>query len=134
MKYDVYYPDYLSHAGIKGMKWGVRRYQNKDGTLTPKGKKRYSNREITKEKNQFYDKTYKELYNKYEKTNRPVAADRAHAQAKKLNAKHLVDTYGKERMDKYYESERKKLIAAGNFLVGSMAALSVVALVGNKIG
>lgn len=31
----------LYHAGIKGMKWGVRRYQNKDGTLTPEGKKRY---------------------------------------------------------------------------------------------
>lgn len=31
----------LSHAGIKGMKWGVRRYQNKDGSLTPEGKKRY---------------------------------------------------------------------------------------------
>lgn len=31
----------LQHHGIKGMKWGVRRYQNKDGTLTNAGKKRY---------------------------------------------------------------------------------------------
>lgn len=37
MEYELY------HAGIKGMKWGVRRYQNKDGSLTPAGKKRYSN-------------------------------------------------------------------------------------------
>lgn len=30
----------LCHYGVKGMKWGVRRYQNKDGTLTAAGKKR----------------------------------------------------------------------------------------------
>lgn len=32
----------LCHWGIKGMKWGVRRYQNKDGTLTAAGKKHYA--------------------------------------------------------------------------------------------
>lgn len=34
-KYELY------HAGVKGMKWGIRRYQNKDGSLTPEGRKRY---------------------------------------------------------------------------------------------
>ena len=31
----------LQHHGVKGMKWGVRRYQNSDGSLTPAGKNRY---------------------------------------------------------------------------------------------
>lgn len=35
----------LTHWGIKGMKWGRRRYQNKDGSLTPAGKKRYAEEE-----------------------------------------------------------------------------------------
>ena len=37
--------DYISHHGIKGMKWGVRRYENYNGTLTSAGKKRYDKNE-----------------------------------------------------------------------------------------
>lgn len=33
--------DELRHHGVKGMKWGIRRYQNEDGSLTPEGEKRY---------------------------------------------------------------------------------------------
>lgn len=33
--------DYLEHHGILGMKWGIRRYQNEDGSLTPEGERRY---------------------------------------------------------------------------------------------
>ena len=41
--YDEFY-----HHGIKGMKWGIRRYQNSDGSLTPAGKRR-ADRQARKE-------------------------------------------------------------------------------------
>lgn len=40
-KEDEHKKRYIAHSGIKGMKWGIRRYQNEDGTLTPAGKERY---------------------------------------------------------------------------------------------
>lgn len=39
--YIPYSEDYLAHHGILGMKWGVRRYQNKDGSYTELGRKHY---------------------------------------------------------------------------------------------
>ena len=43
MEYAIYRSeaDYLQHWGIKGQKWGVRRFENPDGTLTEEGKIRY---------------------------------------------------------------------------------------------
>lgn len=51
----------LSHHGILGMKWGVRRFQNADGSLTDAGKKRYlSDRQVRKVQDLFDKSSYKE--------------------------------------------------------------------------
>lgn len=54
--YNYSYSNYICHHGIKGQKWGVRRYQNENGSLTSAGKKRYSS---------FATKRYEKKVQKY---------------------------------------------------------------------
>ena len=61
--YNPYEPYELTHWGIKNMKWGTRRFQNKDGSLTPEGGKRYNGsdykpRKSISEKISDYKKAY----------------------------------------------------------------------------
>lgn len=48
----------LYHHGIKGMKWGIRRFQNKDGTLTEEGKKRQEEMNPVNQFNESRNKYY----------------------------------------------------------------------------
>lgn len=59
---------YLQHHGVKGMHWGVRRYQNKDGSLTPAGKKRQ-----VKQKQRSVDKAIKNERSQASKNRRTLS-------------------------------------------------------------
>lgn len=84
MEYCDYYDRYdeeLYHHGIKGQKWGVRRYQNKDGSLTPAGRKRQAKQE--------YDAEVKAAKAKYKNTKRDISGsdpERTKRIAKKVAA------------------------------------------------
>lgn len=54
--------DEIYHHGILGMKWGVRRYQNKNGSLTSAGKKRYTSKDYRRAQS-LKKKGYKSMSN-----------------------------------------------------------------------
>ena len=68
-RFSKYVPEtVLEHHGIKGQKWGIRRYQNEDGTLTPAGKRRmerkdnrWIKRNATKIENKAFKKSQREM-------------------------------------------------------------------------
>lgn len=89
---------YLAHHGIKGQKWGIRRYQNSDGSLTDAGKKRYYNQDgsLTKAGTRENNKRLKEYQQKWYKSYN-AAASRFNSKIKEINEHHD----GGQRGEKY---------------------------------
>lgn len=87
------YDNELYHHGIKGQKWGVRRYQNSDGTLTSKGKNRYTRDAREKEFNK-YDESNGKYYKQSKKNGRTDLEVDAKRYVKEdtERTKHLVDS------------------------------------------
>jgi hypothetical protein len=115
----LYETPHIEHHGILGMKWGIRRYQYKDGTLTPEGKRKakkarrdddllstskYSNKKYYK------DATDEELIKatnrnnleaNYQRSvyNRKMAYEQLHPGRKKLGRK-IVSAFGNAFLEK----------------------------------
>lgn len=118
----------LYHAGIKGMRWGVRRYQNEDGSLTDAGKKRY---------NKYTDKAaaYRKSSESYKKKSRDelskahftksrdydVAATRREKKAEKYEEKAYRVTNPYTTKEKAARAIRKGSTIAANLAVASIA-------------
>ena len=145
--------DELQHHGIKGQKWGVRRFQNTDGSLTAEGKKRYS----VSDYQQAIDKTKtagkivneaKTLNNTVKKLNDPAAERRIRKSAaemsdielqKRVQRLNMEDNY--TRMMLHRESlERgrtfvdKALDVSAIAVQGTVASLTIALLVKQLTG
>lgn len=95
----------LYHFGIKGQKWGVRRYQNDDGTLTAAGKKRYSDYENGVRASSETKKAYKRI----EKLKKIGASDddirKANENYEKSKSRD-IDAHRYKQLKKNYSTDR----------------------------
>lgn len=109
----------LLHYGIKGQKWGIRRFQRKDGSLTPAGKKRYADDEYHEDYRRAHDSKSVRTMSDQELRNR-LNRLQMEAQYKQMTASKLdkgkkivadvLENAGKETAKKYVSKYMSKEI------------------------
>ena len=119
----VYYSDELNHYGVLGQKWGIRRYQNYDGTYTQAGLKRYN------KSKEAYEKRRSE-YKAIKKDRSSSSYDKKYAKAKMVEAKRQMNKdYKHLALDKKGD-EGKVLYAQGKRITNNRNTTAMIAKLG----
>ena len=110
----------LSHHGVPGQKWGFRRYQNKDGTLTPAGKRR-----AEKLKQKYTELTGKRLIRKPTSKDVKKEDQTAEKDTKKKRIKDMTDTEINDRITRLRKEKELASLQAETASNGTKIVKSV---------
>lgn len=131
-----HFDDVLEHHGIRGMKWGVRRYQNYDGSLTAAGVKRFKNSLNEYEK---ADSRYKKVKAEHKAAKRADNYQETVTKKGELTNAKLNRKIKKARLEKDYRhlkqdklaDQGKKLYASGKTITGNSEITNMLNTVGS---
>lgn len=114
---NIYYYDssYLAHHGIKGQRWGVRRYQNPDGTLTAAGRRRVKRAEKQHERVMQATSKYKQKkeYKKFKKQTLSLYDAETKELIQRLKNDDEINKVTQTRMSEKQEKKNADLIKKG---------------------
>ena len=107
----------LRHHGIKGMRWGIRRYQNKDGSLTPVGQRRLN--KLEKEYNRLSGKSHDD----YEQISSNVKKkEKKHKKVSEMTNEEIQARIDRIRLVNTLNSLQPKHVSAGQRFANSVKA------------
>lgn len=115
------YSDSLAHQGIPGMKWGVRRYQNPDGTWTEEGKRRYGKKIEKIERKEEKKKRREDNKNRHLMTD-----DELDSKIKRMKKEKELNDLTKKEVNEGREYAKDLLKETGKRVVPAVATVAVL--------
>ena len=115
------YAPYIRHYGILGMKWGQRRYQNKNGSLTSAGKKRYQYTSMSTKRYTRKAEKARSKADEYARNNNTAKAKKYTAKAEKMANRAKRSAEVDANMQKYADTQSTGKAVVKTLLASNIA-------------